>query len=73
MSPHISSAHECFPGALSSPVLTIKAMAFSALFPSRGCPISSNVCSYLHCLSLPSYVASGQSRHNSESSVRHLN
>lgn len=60
-------------GALSSAILTIKAIALSALLPLRGCPISSNDCSYLHCLSLPSCAANGQSRHNSESSLRHLN
>lgn len=72
-SPHVSSARELFAGAPSSPVLTIKAMAFSALFPSRGRPLSSNVWSYLHCLSLPSCVANGQSRHHSESSLRYPN
>lgn len=60
-------------GAPSSEILTIKAIALSALFPLRGCPISSNDCSYLHSLSLPSCAANGQRRHNSESSLRHLN
>lgn len=56
MSPRVLSAHDLFAGALSSPVLTTKVIVFSALFPSSSFPISSNVWSYLHCLSLLSCV-----------------